>query len=83
MELPHDRIKIDRSFISRLQSGTTSQRLTGMIIDLGRSMNKTVIAEGVETAAQADWLLARGCQQAQGWHYARAISLDEFIAFRR
>ncbi|HMT81524.1 MAG TPA: EAL domain-containing protein [Azonexus sp.] len=83
MELPHDRIKIDRSFIARLHTGTTSKRLTGMIIDLGRSMNKTVIAEGVETAAQADWLLARGCQQAQGWHYERAIKLDEFIAFRR
>jgi sensor c-di-GMP phosphodiesterase-like protein len=54
-----------------------------MIVDLGRSLNKTVIAEGVETAFQADWLLARGCQQAQGWHYARALKLDEFIAFRR
>lgn len=83
MELPHDRIKIDRGFIAKLQSGTPSQRLTGMIVDLGRSLNKTVIAEGVETAFQADWLLARGCQQAQGWHYARALKLDEFIAFRR
>ena len=83
MELPHDRIKIDRGFIAKLQSGTPSQRLTGMIVDLGRSLNKTVIAEGVETAFQADWLLARGCQQAQGWHYARALKLDDFIAFRR
>jgi len=83
MELPHDRIKIDRRFISRLQSGEANQRLTRMIVDLGLSLNKTVIAEGVETEAQADWLLANGCQHAQGWLYARAMSLDEFIAFRR
>jgi EAL domain-containing protein (putative c-di-GMP-specific phosphodiesterase class I)/GGDEF domain-containing protein/CheY-like chemotaxis protein len=83
MELPHDRIKIDRSFISRLQSGEANQRLTRMIVDLGLSLNKTVIAEGVETPAQAEWLLANGCQQAQGWLYARAMPLDEFIAFCR
>lgn len=83
MELPHDRIKIDRSFIAQLRMGEANQRLTRMIVELGRGLGKTVIAEGVETATQADWLLAHGCQQAQGWHYARAMPLDEFIAFRR
>jgi predicted signal transduction protein with EAL and GGDEF domain len=82
MELPHDQIKIDRSFIARLDSSEASQRLTRTIIDLGLGLNKVVIAEGVETQAQADWLLAHGCQQAQGWHYARAMALHDFIAFR-
>lgn len=82
MELPHDQIKIDRSFIARLESSEDSQRLTRTIIDLGLGLGKIVIAEGVETQAQADWLLVHGCQQVQGWHYARAMALHEFIAFR-
>ena len=66
MELPHDRIKIDRGFIAKLQSGTPSQRLTGMIVDLGRSLNKTVIAEGVETASNLAVLRELGCRYFQG-----------------
>ena len=84
LEFPHDRIKIDRSFIRRLGNGdASSERLTRMIIDLGLSLDKIVIAEGVETIDQAAWLLDHGCLQAQGWLYSRALTLNDFIVFGR
>lgn len=83
MDLPHDRIKIDRSFVRQIEHNMTAQRLTRMVIDLGRSLDKSVIAEGVEATPQAEWLRNEGCHQAQGWLYAAAMSLDDFIRFGR
>lgn len=83
MELPHDRIKVDRSFIAKLDRSETCRRVTGTVIELGQSLGKQVIAEGVETQEQVDWLQAHGCTLVQGWHFARAMEVDEFVAYCR
>ena len=54
-----------------------------MIIDLGHTIGASLIAEGVETDAQADWLRSNGCETAQGWRFARPMPLPEFIDFCR
>lgn len=83
LELPFDRIKIDRSFVAMLERNATSQRLTNTVVELGRRLGKTVIAEGVEDARQFEWLQTHGCHQGQGWYFSRPIDLDAFIEYCR
>ena len=52
-----------------------------MILGLAHTLGLTVTAEGVETEQQRKWLEAAGCQRAQGWHYAKAVPLQEALAF--
>lgn len=68
-----DYIKIDRSFISRLESSDTDQAIVTCMIDLCRNLHKQVIAEGVETAEQAELLLNMGCDQAQGYFFSKPV----------
>ena len=83
LQLPIDHLKIDQSFVSRLESDPRSRTLARMIIDLGHTIGASLIAEGVETDAQADWLRSNGCETAQGWRFARPMPLPEFIDFCR
>ena len=71
-ELPFDRIKIDRSFISTLD-GFTGRVIVRSIISLAQSLNMVVTAEGVETQEQADLLCGMGCDQGQGFLFGRAM----------
>jgi diguanylate cyclase (GGDEF)-like protein len=64
--LPIDTLKIDRSFIAGIGSGEEASVVARTILQLGQSMGKTVVAEGVETAAQLAWLREAGCEAAQG-----------------
>ena len=65
--LPIDALKIDRTFIADLPDNTTSAGLVEGLIHLGSSLGVDVIAEGVETVAQANWLIEHGCPHAQGF----------------
>ncbi|MCB1954441.1 MAG: EAL domain-containing protein [Rhodocyclaceae bacterium] len=76
--LPFDYLKIDRSFVSRLGDDEQGGQIARMIIELGRSLGVTVIAEGVETEAQAGWLRRAGCHLAQGWLFGRPVVLEQF-----
>lgn len=67
---PLDRLKIDRSFIKDLETSSNDQQITKAIIQLGRSLGLSVIAEGVETIFQRDYLQALGCDEAQGFLYS-------------
>lgn len=69
-------IKIDRSFIRFIDKDVELQKLTAAIIGLARSLDISVLAEGVETQAEQDWLLRRGCPLAQGWLHSKAIPLS-------
>ncbi|MFS0773707.1 putative bifunctional diguanylate cyclase/phosphodiesterase [Sphingomonas sp. 1P08PE] len=70
--LPVDRIKIDRSFIAGLaEPGSGAAAIVQAIIGLGRGLGKVVVAEGIETEAQADQLRQLGCQLGQGFLYGR------------
>ena len=65
-ELPIDKVKIDRSFVHDLPGNRDSAAITRAIIQMGRSLGLTVIAEGVETEAQREFLAAQGCHELQG-----------------
>lgn len=71
--LPVDRLKIDRGFVSRLEFEGEGKNIAEMIIDLGRNLGMNVIAEGIEDAAQADYLRDLGCHEGQGYLFARPL----------
>jgi Amt family ammonium transporter len=74
---PLDRLKIDRSFIKDLETSPNDQQITKAIIQLGHSLGLAVIAEGVETIFQRDYLRALGCNEAQGFLYSPAKPATE------
>jgi diguanylate cyclase (GGDEF)-like protein len=80
--LPIDVLKIDRAFVSEIESGT-GDAIVKAIIALGLALGKDLVAEGVETEAQARALTQRGCPSAQGFLYAPALAADEFVHFVR
>lgn len=78
--LPLDQLKIDRSFISRLPEDGNDATVAQTIIGMGRGLNLDVIAEGVETAEQRDFLFQHGCDAFQGYLFARPLPLAAFEA---
>jgi EAL domain-containing protein (putative c-di-GMP-specific phosphodiesterase class I) len=66
-QLAVDKIKIDRSFVADLQQSRDARAIVAAIVTLGRAIGLTVSAEGVETVAQMEILLAAGCDQLQGF----------------
>ena len=72
-QLPIDRLKIDRAFVSELNSEVMGGHIASMVIELGRNLNLTVIAEGIEEEEQAKTLLRMGCHEGQGYLYARPM----------
>ncbi len=68
-----DKIKIDRSFVANIGEGSDSMAIVNAVVTLGRSMGLTVNAEGVETAAQRDYLRAAGCDELQGFLFSKAV----------
>jgi hypothetical protein len=77
-QLPIDRIKIDRAFVSTIGEQTVNRPVLDAIIALAGQLKVRLIAEGVETQAQWDYLAARGVQYAQGYLIARPMPIDAF-----
>ncbi|HZU82597.1 MAG TPA: EAL domain-containing protein, partial [Polyangiaceae bacterium] len=77
--LPIDALKIDRSFIQGIPRDPNDTAISTAIIAMARSLNLTVVAEGVETLEQAEFLNARGCQIAQGYFFSRPVPADECL----
>jgi EAL domain-containing protein (putative c-di-GMP-specific phosphodiesterase class I) len=75
-----DILKIDRSFVSGLENDEEVQRLTTAILEMGRALESTVIAEGVETAGQLAWLKRAGCSCIQGFLFAKPLPAAECLA---
>ncbi|WP_454917610.1 EAL domain-containing protein [Xanthobacter sediminis] len=74
------KLKIDRSFVCRLGDPESDTNITEMMVKLGHRMNLQVLAEGVETEAEAEWLRAAGCHLAQGYLFARPEPFDALVA---
>jgi EAL domain-containing protein (putative c-di-GMP-specific phosphodiesterase class I) len=73
-KLPIDSLKIDRSFVSQLQEGSDDAAVVAAIIQLGGSLRKLVVAEGIESAAQMAQLRELGCTYGQGFHLATPLT---------
>jgi diguanylate cyclase (GGDEF)-like protein/PAS domain S-box-containing protein len=76
--LPLDKLKIDRSFVSRISKDVKSQTVTDTILALGRSLNLKVVGEGIESAGTFNYLRGHGCDQAQGYYFSKPLSAPEF-----
>ena len=82
-QLPLDKLKIDRSFISNMLTSMNDAEITNMIVSLGRSIGLEVIAEGAETEAEVDMLQNFGCDQIQGYFYSRPLPADQLFAWHQ
>ncbi|WP_332878764.1 EAL domain-containing protein [Massilia sp. S19_KUP03_FR1] len=76
-QLPVQTLKIDQSFIKDIASNADDEAIAVAIIQLGKSMNLSVIAEGVENAEQVAFLLRHGCNRAQGYYFSRPVPPDQ------
>ncbi|MCZ4306329.1 EAL domain-containing protein [Zoogloeaceae bacterium G21618-S1] len=76
---PVNHLKIDRAFIVDLDCDPESDTIVRTIVQLGHNLNLQVVAEGVESAAQADQLRSYGCDMAQGYFYHRALPPEHFL----
>jgi diguanylate cyclase (GGDEF)-like protein/PAS domain S-box-containing protein len=79
-QLPVQTLKIDRSFIQDIASDADDEAIAIAIIQLGKSMNLSVIAEGVENQQQVAFLLRHGCNRAQGYFYGKPVDGDQLQA---
>jgi diguanylate cyclase (GGDEF)-like protein len=80
---PVDTLKVDRSFIRELAVSEGDRAIADAIIGMGNTLGLTVVAEGVETGAQVDFLRKRGCNEMQGFYFSRAVpaaGISELLA---
>jgi hypothetical protein len=82
-EMPIDAIKIDRSFVQRIDGEASSAPIVGAVIALAHSLDLLVVAEGVETDAQMQFLDAHHCDQVQGFRFSPPVPASEFTELMR
>ena len=75
--LPIDALKIDRSFVSRMDAEEGDAAIVRAIVTLAKTLNLRITSEGIETRAQLAQLQALGCDQGQGYHFSRPLPPDE------
>jgi EAL domain-containing protein (putative c-di-GMP-specific phosphodiesterase class I) len=83
MRYKFDVLKIDRSFVQGLPDDPAHTAIVRAIIGMAHALDCRVVAEGVETFAQADVLQAYGCHEMQGYLYSRPVPADEFAVLLR
>ncbi|MCP1830026.1 diguanylate cyclase (GGDEF)-like protein/PAS domain S-box-containing protein [Bradyrhizobium sp. USDA 4532] len=77
---PFDKIKIDRAFVINLGRNPQSAAIVRAVIDLGHGLEMSIVAEGVETEAQLDFLAEEGCDAVQGYLIGRPAPIGQFAA---
>ncbi|ADE11632.1 diguanylate cyclase/phosphodiesterase with PAS/PAC sensor(s) [Sideroxydans lithotrophicus ES-1] len=80
-QMPVNKLKIDQSFIRDIETDEGDAAIIRSIISLGHRLNLRVIAEGVETQEQLDFLRIRGCDEIQGYFYSRPLLAEDFMRF--
>ena len=82
-KFPIDRVKIDRSFINTIATDPEDKAIAGAVITMAASMKLEVLAEGVETPGQMQFLMKEKCNEAQGHHIGRPMTAGEALGFLR
>ncbi len=77
--LPLEKLKIDQSFIRNVHNDADNSVIVDTIIAIARHMNLEVIAEGVETTDELEWIYKKGCQVYQGYLFSKPLELNQFI----
>jgi diguanylate cyclase (GGDEF)-like protein len=82
-KLPVDRIKVDRSFVSDIGQNREAETIIAAIIAMGHNLSKEIVAEGIETGDQLQFLLDRHCEMGQGYLFSKPIPNAEFEHYAR
>ena len=80
-QLPFDILKIDRSFVSNIPNDKSSKTISKTILGFANEMKMKVVAEGVETDEQLDFLWRYNCDYCQGYNISRPLPIDDLISF--
>lgn len=80
-QLPADILKIDKSFVDDMVNDKSARAIARMLLELAHTLNKSVVAEGVETQDQFDLLREWKCDIVQGYYYSKPLAPDKFIEF--
>jgi len=78
-----DKIKIDRSFVSRISRVDISRTIVQSVVSIGRGLGMDIVAEGVETEFEAVTMAKLGCTELQGYFFSRPLPADQLVAFLR
>ncbi|NMA67444.1 MAG: EAL domain-containing protein [Clostridiaceae bacterium] len=78
-ELPLDTLKIDKSFIDNIGQEKEKSLLTGSIVEIGRRLGLSIVAEGVETENQFKYLAKKRCERIQGYFFSKPLPADEVL----
>lgn len=79
-KLPFNYLKIDKLFVQAIGSKAITESLNDAIIHMAKGLNLIIIAEGVETQQQVDYLAENGVRYLQGWYFARALPINQLIS---
>jgi len=77
-QFPVDKVKIDQSFVKNVTNDKHDDAIARAIITLGHALDLNVIAEGIETEEQQDFLRSEGCNEGQGYYYGRPVAAEAF-----
>jgi len=80
---PLDSLKIDRSFVAHVCTDVEDAAISSSVITLGHILGLTVVAEGIETEAQLEFIREQGCDQVQGFYFSRPVSPALFEAYAK
>ena len=79
--LPLAELKIDRAFVAELETSAEARSVAAAVIRMAHRLRLRVVAEGVETEAQRDWLVEEGCDELQGWLLAKPMAPHQMAAW--
>ncbi len=77
-DFPVDQLKIDKVFVSNIENDSANKAILKTIVTLGKSLGKKVVAEGVETNYQYEYLKSIGCDELQGYYFSKPLPEKEF-----
>ena len=80
---PLHALKIDRSFVHEVTANPGDATIVSAMISIGKSLKQRVIAEGVETREQLDFLQTQGCDEGQGYYFSRPVVAEQFTEILR